>query len=131
MDQDLERFENRSDDWLAKQKKLESKISAWDFDEGKRIKEEHEEDCEAKEIKEIHAIRHAAYNRSLKVNPNESGVVKKVLIFYLMTSFIIMIGFIVIGAITGLFPEAEILFGLIPLFIVIVMLLFVVRRTRK
>ena len=34
MNKDLEQFENRSDDWLAKQRKDENRTSAWDFDEG-------------------------------------------------------------------------------------------------
>jgi len=39
-----------TDDWLAKEIKRESKISAWDFDEGKRVRSEHEEDCDAKAV---------------------------------------------------------------------------------
>ena len=42
MNKDLEAFENRSDDWLAKERAYEDSISAWDLDEGKRIKENHE-----------------------------------------------------------------------------------------
>ena len=64
MNKDLEKFENRSDDWLAKERKEESKVSAWDFDEGRRIKEFHEENCEAKEIKERHEKIHSAINQS-------------------------------------------------------------------
>lgn len=63
MNKDLERFENRSDDWLAKQRKSENRVSAWDFDEGKRIKEVHEENCEAKEIKERHERIHSGQLR--------------------------------------------------------------------
>ena len=37
MNKDLEQFENRSDDWLAKQRNMENKTSAWDIDEGKSM----------------------------------------------------------------------------------------------
>jgi len=57
MRSDLERFENRSDDWLAKQRKYEEKVSAWDFDEGKRIKEEHH-------------IKHLAYDSRQEIRKN-------------------------------------------------------------
>ena len=38
------------DDWLAKEIARESRISAWDLDEGKNLKREHERDCEAREL---------------------------------------------------------------------------------
>lgn len=41
MRKELEVFENRSDDWLAKQRKQEARISAWDLDEGRKLKEDH------------------------------------------------------------------------------------------
>ena len=63
MNKDLERFENRSDDWLAKQRKRENKISAWDFDEGMKIKEYHKDHCEAKEIKEKHEMIHSGQTK--------------------------------------------------------------------
>ena len=68
MNKDLEKFENRSDDWLAKQRNIENKTSAWDFDEGKRIKEFHEEHCEAREIKERHERIHSGQIRPRKKN---------------------------------------------------------------
>ena len=68
MNKDLEQFENRSDDWLAKQRNIENKTSAWDIDEGKRIKEIHEENCEAKEIKERHEKIHSGQIRPRKKN---------------------------------------------------------------
>lgn len=44
-----------TDDWLAEQIKRESRISAWDFDEGKRVRSEHEQDCDARAV----ALEHA------------------------------------------------------------------------
>ena len=39
---DLKKFENREDDWLAKQRRLESRISPWDLDDARKLKNEHE-----------------------------------------------------------------------------------------
>ena len=63
VNKDLEAFENRSDDWLAKERRREELVSAWDFDEGYKLKKEHIQDCEARKIKEDHEIKHEYYNR--------------------------------------------------------------------
>ena len=63
MREELQAFENRSDDWLAKERAYEDSVSAWDFDEGRKVKIEHIENCEAKEIKENHERIHKAYNQ--------------------------------------------------------------------
>ena len=68
MNKDLEQFENRSDDWLAKQRNIENKTSAWEIDEGKKIKQFHEENCEAKEIKERHERVHSGQIRPRRKN---------------------------------------------------------------
>ena len=62
MNKDLDAFENRSDDWLATERKREDLVSAWDLDEGHKLKEEHRENCEAYEIKKNHEIKHEYYN---------------------------------------------------------------------
>lgn len=72
MNKDLEQFENRSDDWLATERKRENLVSAWDFDEGKKLKEFHEENCEAKYIKEKHERIHQAYYNNQKDDYHES-----------------------------------------------------------
>lgn len=46
------------DDWLAKEIARESRISAWDLDEGKNLKLEHERDCEAREVAIEHYENH-------------------------------------------------------------------------
>ena len=83
MNKDLERFENRSDDWLAKQRKSENKVSAWDFDEGMKIKEYHEEHCEAKEIKERHEKIHSGQIKGRKKN-NTSALLIVILMIALV-----------------------------------------------
>lgn len=52
----LSQFENRSDDWLASERRHEATVSAWDFDEGRKIKESHRDNCDAEEIKQSHEI---------------------------------------------------------------------------
>ncbi len=46
------------DDWLQKEKIRESKISAWDFDEGKLVRYEHAENCDARENAQEQHIMH-------------------------------------------------------------------------
>ncbi len=58
MQKDLEKFENRSDDWLAKQRAHEARVSAWDLDDARKLKIEHE-------------TRHQEYNRIQNIRYEE------------------------------------------------------------
>lgn len=58
------------DDWLAKEKAYEARISAWDLDEGKRVRFEHEEHCDVKDNAEMHASRH---QKRQKINYDATG----------------------------------------------------------
>ena len=49
---------NNNDDWLAKEIAREKRVSAWDLDEGRKLRQEHEEDCEVKEVADRHHQRH-------------------------------------------------------------------------
>ena len=51
------------DNWLEKERLRESKISAWDFDEGKKIRNEHAQKCDVKEIADRHHQRHSRWMR--------------------------------------------------------------------
>lgn len=42
MREELKIFENRSDDWYAKERAYEESISAWDLDDGRKLKQEHQ-----------------------------------------------------------------------------------------
>ena len=53
---DLETFEH--DDWLQKEKLRESRISAWDFDDARKLREEHAEDCDVRETAQRHHAMH-------------------------------------------------------------------------
>ena len=47
-----------SDDWLRKEIEREKRVSAWDFDEGRRVRNEHAENCDARDNALEHEIRH-------------------------------------------------------------------------
>ena len=62
MRDDLEVFENRRDDWLAKERAYEETVSVWDFDEGKKIKAAHQKNCDSYSLKREHELKHQSYN---------------------------------------------------------------------
>ena len=78
---DLKKFENREDDWLAKQRRLESRISPWDLDDARKLKNEHEK-------------IHSDYNRrkySASVNRKGSSFAVNLIMGIIMASFIMML----------------------------------------
>ena len=46
------------DNWLEKERQRESRISAWDMDEGKKVRNEHADNCDVKETAALHERRH-------------------------------------------------------------------------
>ncbi|MGN1406572.1 MAG: hypothetical protein ACI4WM_09865 [Erysipelotrichaceae bacterium] len=62
---DLKKFENREDDWLAKQRRLESRISPWDLDDAKKLKSEHER-------------IHSSYNKRISYSRTEKNTKNQV-----------------------------------------------------
>ena len=136
MNKDLEAFENRSDDWLAKERRREELVSAWDFDEGYKLKIEHIQDCEARKIKEDHEIKHEYYNRINKLRRDrannqfqqvDSGRALKVFVpIFLVMILIIMISSF---AAVGLINVGEIGFA-IPI-IIFILLVNLIPKRRK
>lgn len=49
-----------TDDWLAKEIERESRISAWDMDEGKEVRKRHEDNCDARDEARKHQSFHQA-----------------------------------------------------------------------
>lgn len=45
-----------SDDWLAREISRESRISAWDMDGGRILREEHEDNCDARKLRAEHEL---------------------------------------------------------------------------
>lgn len=68
-----------SDDWLKKEIEREKRISAWDLDEGKKIRSEHEQDCDARNNAFEHEMRHSRRipvdARRIENNPSRSNPV--------------------------------------------------------
>ena len=53
---ELDSFEH--DDWLQKERARENRISAWDFDDARKLRQDHEDDCHAEEAAQFHRVRH-------------------------------------------------------------------------
>lgn len=43
------------DTWLQEEIEREARVSAWDFDEGKKVRDWHEENCDRREIEKYHS----------------------------------------------------------------------------
>lgn len=129
MEKNLLKFENRSDDWLAKQRKDEEKVSAWDFDEGIKLKRAHQNNCEARKIKSDHEAKHKMYERT-NVYKKEEESPKDIAVKKFFTAFGCMGIVLMIGGIASAFPETEIALGFIPIGIVIVSLLIITGRKK-
>ena len=53
---DFEKY--NEDDWLAREIERERRISAWDLDDAKQLRRQHEEDCDARNVAEEHYRHH-------------------------------------------------------------------------
>ena len=49
---------NGNDDWLAKELERESRVSAWDFDEARILRNEHAENCDVRAVADEHHQKH-------------------------------------------------------------------------
>ena len=49
------------DDWLKKELEREKKVSFWDLDEGKKLREEHADNCDVQELADSHHQKHLRY----------------------------------------------------------------------
>ena len=79
---ELEVFENRSDDWLAKEKEYEASVSVWDLDEAKEIRKEHHKYHKEYEKKDDVRINSSNLRKD-KVNPGLLIFILIVLLFVL------------------------------------------------
>ena len=138
MNKDLEVFENRSDDWLAKERKYEATVSAWDLDEAKKLRIEHEEDCEAREIKERHASRHQAYNdqfvnlNDLSKSKTEKTTISKTASTIVWLVFLIpLLFFVVFIAIMSGMEVTDVIIAIPIIILIIVVNLFKTKGRNK
>ncbi|MBR3251270.1 MAG: hypothetical protein IKF80_06140 [Erysipelotrichaceae bacterium] len=89
---DFEKY--NSDDWLKKEIEREKRVSAWDFDEGHKVRYEHEENCDARNNAQEHEIRHSmrmpVEARRIENNPsrnNPTWFVIDLILFIVLTGF--------------------------------------------
>lgn len=138
MNKDLEVFENRSDDWLAKERKYEATVSAWDLDEGRKLRAEHEDNCEAREIKRSHEQRHQAYdNQFVNLNDlakkrNETEVSKKTGLIILLLLTIVPLATI-ITVIIGIMSDgpAEVVLVMPIILLILIVNIYKMKRRKK
>ena len=64
---ELDIFEK--DDWLSKERQRESRISAWDFDDAKKLRNEHKDDCDVEAGARFHRLEH-----SIDANSNSNSI---------------------------------------------------------
>ena len=111
------------DDWLAKEIARESRISAWDLDEGKNLKREHERDCEARDVAREHYENHLG-----RKNASQKGIQGR-----LSPWFFIDLAFLVILIMMNAFLPRPSYFPVAFLFLAlnpgIFIWLFLLRRT--
>ena len=100
------------DDWLYQEIKRESKFSAWDFDEGSKVKRAHEEHCAAENVRKEHAMVHKAPVNRQTVNQDISS--KRFLVIVITMIFVIAV-FIFITISNFIDGNFE-FFGALPIF---------------
>lgn len=59
--EELRDFDNS--DWLTKERIRESRISAWDLDEGRKVRNEHAQNCDVDDNVRSHRLEHVADDR--------------------------------------------------------------------
>ena len=97
---DRSRLES-TDNWFQKEKERESKLSVWELDGAKYARQEHEDDCDRKELEREHIIEHnSSYASSINL-PQDTQVGVKAMVRCFVGFFIIAILCSIVGA-----PEA-------------------------
>lgn len=89
-----------TDDWLYQEIKRESKISVWDFDEGNKIKQAHEEHCAREKVRKEHEEVHVKRVDSKQINNivnNKQVALIGVVMFFVIATFI----FLFVGSVIG------------------------------
>ena len=79
-----------SDDWLKREIEREKRVSAWDFDDGRRVRYEHEENCDARNNAFEHEVRHS---RRRPVDPDkiENDLMRNNPSWFMITLFLFII----------------------------------------
>lgn len=83
--------ELEKDNWLQEQLRLENSVSFWDLDDGKKLRREHEEDCDARDVALTHHRRHLQREN---VNYSFSNEKKKASSMWLAACVLLFIGMV-------------------------------------
>ena len=109
---ELEIFDK--DDWLSKERQRESRISAWDFDDGRKLRNEHQEDCDVKKGASIHHFEHLRSNiRGQKVINQIDGSNKGEAELWFFLDVVLLVAMFIFNAIFpryAFFPVLIVLF---------------------
>ena len=137
-------FEDRNSDWLAQEIKREKRVSPWDFDEGKKVRNEHEENCEKEEVAEEHRAEHDIINtviarqseiaRTAIKRADKTAKTGSVLVtVFVIVFFLIIFANILITIGSGFLPvrTMEMIFSFIPMIIFIIVISVVLSAVRK
>lgn len=132
MREELKIFENRSDDWLAKERAYEARVSAWDLDDGNKLKAEHHASHKAMDIRKqnFKNIDKSGYKKNRNVSSRNEGLkIFSILISAMIFAF--TIAFILIVA-DEMFIPGE-FFQIFPAVIFIIALIFTtnLRKERR
>lgn len=126
MKEELKIFENRSDDWLAKERAYEERVSAWDLDDAKYIKQEHHRIHVQKDIRK-QKFKNLEVNGKLnshKTNNNQKTVL--ICIGLLIVLYVLFVFFI-----SGNFIIDDLLFGFPTIIVVFMMIVSNLKKERK
>ena len=89
-------------DWLAEEIKYESKISAWDLDEPRMVRMQHEKDCPRKKVEKQHIKIHSGNERMSQIQSRlinkkskDNPVIKGAEEFGLLITIIMFILFLI------------------------------------
>lgn len=83
--------ELEKDNWLQEQLRLENSVSFWDLDDGKKLRREHKEDCDARDVALTHHRRHLQREN---VNYSFSNEKKKASSMWLAACVLLFIGMV-------------------------------------
>ena len=83
--------ELEKDNWLQEQLRLENSVSFWDLDDGKKLRKEHEEDCDSRDVALTHHRRHL---KRENVNYSFSNEKKKASSMWLAACVLLFIGMV-------------------------------------
>ena len=86
-------------DWLTQEIRYESKISAWDLDEPKKVRKSHEDNCPREKVAIEHVKVHNSYKREVAEDEQTANIkARQIKAASLVTSLFFVIAFLIVIA---------------------------------